>query len=144
MSTYNKLWGTFNDTQVVDSDGYSSPVPGGVVNVRTGTVVYTQDAVTAYLFTLPQGAEIVWWQINVVTAFDGSGSDLLDIGDGTTANRFANDISLATAGQIVTGFDDDEYNVELPIETKIFATYTDENSDATAGEAQISVGFIIR
>lgn len=144
MSTYSKLWGTFDNTQVVDSDGYGAPVPGGVVNVRTGTVVYTQNGVTAYFFTLPKGAEIVWWEINVVTAFDGSGTDLLDIGDGTTANRFANDISLASAGQIVTGFDEDELNVALTTETKIFGTYTDENSNASAGEAQVSVGFIIR
>lgn len=128
----------------LDSDGYGGVVLGGAVNVRTGTVIFSQNGVTAYIATLPKGAEIVGWQTVVKTAFDDTGTDLLDIGDGTTANRFADNIDISTTGQKLTGYDPDEYNTPLDVQTQIFATYTGQNSNAAAGEADVSVFFIVR
>lgn len=145
MPTYHKNF--INPTKrlgVKDSDGYGGVALGGVVNVRTGNVIFSQNGVTAYIGTLPKGSEIVGWQTNVTTAFDDTGTDLLDIGDGTTANRFADNIDVGSVGQKLTGYDPDEYHTPLEVDTQIFATYVGQNSNAAAGAAQVSVFFIVR
>jgi hypothetical protein len=144
MAVYNAIHGRWDNTIITDSDNYGPPVYGGAVNVRSGSVSYTQEGVTAYLFTLPKGAEIVSWQIVVATAFNDSGTDLLDIGDDTTANRFANDVSLASAGTISTGWDAEEMFTPLTADTTFLATYTGENNNASAGACTVVVSFIIR
>lgn len=145
MAVYTKNFiNPAGHTLRADSDDFGPPQLGGVVNVRWGSIAYTQNGVTAYIATLPEGAEIVGWLLDIGTGFNDSGTDLLDVGDGTTANRFANDISLASAGQVVTGFDSDEMFTPLTAETQIFGTYTGQNSNASQGAAKLAVFFILR
>jgi hypothetical protein len=145
MAVYNRYYNNpYDHTILADSDGFGAPRPGGVMNVKFAPISYTQEGVDVYVGTLPKGAEIVGWVLNVTTAFNDSGTDLLDIGDATTGNRFANDISLATAGQVVTGFDPDELFTELTGDTGILARYTGQNDNASAGAATIAVYYIIR
>lgn len=124
----------------IDSDGFTPPTYGGPVAVKYGS--FTRANVSgsaATLFTLPKGAVIVGWSVNITTAFNAAGNDYLDLGDGTTANRFANDLNLATATQVVTGFDPDELFVELTDETSVVATYV---GDGAAGAATVCCFYI--
>lgn len=77
--------------------------------------------------------------VNVSTAFNGSGTDLLDIGISSNDDLFATDLSVAAEG--FQAFDEAISNY-VTADTKFTATYADANSDATAGVAQVVVCFI--
>ncbi len=48
---------------------------------------------------IPAGSEIIEHYVDVIEAWDSVTSDVLDIGDGATANAYADNIDLATAGR---------------------------------------------
>lgn len=77
--------------------------------------------------------------VNVSTAFNGSGTDLLDIGVSDNDDLYATDLSLASAGFQAL---DESVSVYVSADTTITATYADQNSDATAGVAQVVIAFI--
>lgn len=133
---------------ITDADGFTPPLAGGAVAVKYGNLTFENVAAAkAELFTLPEGAVIVGWLVNVTTAFNDAGTDLLDIGDGTTANKYANDLDLSSVGQIVTGFDPDEMYAALAAPVTFYGTYVGQNpppsgDTATAGAATVAVFYI--
>jgi len=134
---------------IEDADGFTPPPAGGTLAVKYGSQTYENGADNpAELFTLPEGAVIVGWLVNVATAFNDTGTDGLDLGAGTTANRFANDLNVASTGQTVTGFDPDELFDALDAPTTIHATYVGENAGdtgtASAGAATVAAFYITR
>lgn len=123
---------------VHNADGFAHPAYGGTLAVKSNTVVYTDTTKT--LFALPIGAVIVTWIVNIPTAFNSSGTDLLDIGISGTVQKYAAALNVAATGQIVTGF------VPAPIETTplaeestVIATYTQSVADASAGALTVTV-----
>ncbi len=141
MATYDEA--TFHNQIPRDADGFAPAQHGGVVNVKFGTLTFANTTAKA-LFTLPKSAEIVGWIVNVTTVFNSSGTDLLDIGDGTTADRFANDLVVSAAAQLVTGFDPDELFTPLTVDTTVYGKYIQSVADATTGVCSIACLYIIR
>ena len=128
---------------VKDQDGFTPPDFGGAVAVKYRAITFaTMTAVT--LFTLPKGAVIVGWLVNITTAFNGTGADVLDIGLAGTANAYANDLDLTIAAQLVTGFDPSAMFIALTADTAIQATYVNVAADASAGAATVCVKYILR
>ncbi len=136
-------FGNFTGQEIVDNDGFTPPTIGGVLAVKFNTVDFN-DVAAKTLFTLPEGAVIVNWVVNVSTAFNSSGDDFLDIGDDTTGNRFADNLNVGAVGQIVNGFDDDELLVALTDETIITATYVPGVADQNAGAATVAVIYMVQ
>lgn len=128
---------------VSDSDQFTPPTAGGAVAVKYASIAYT-DTTAANLFTLPAGAVIVGWLVNVTTAFNGSSTDLLDIGTSADGDAYANDLDVASTGQQVTGFIVGGLFTELTEETQITATYADAGGDASAGAATVCCFYITR
>jgi len=121
------------------SDGFAPPNFGGTLAVMFNTVAYT-DTTAKALFTLPRGAVIVSVAVNVETAFNDTGTDLLDIGISTDADKYAVNLDVSSAGQIVTGFVASEllqFGTPLTADVTVQATYTGSNADPSAGLAQI-------
>ncbi len=137
------MFGNFTGQTLVDSDGFAPPTFGGALAVRFNTVAFT-DTTPKTLFTLPQGAVIVAFIVNVSTAFNSSGDDFLDIGDDVTGNRFADNLNVDTVGQIVSGFDDDELFSALAAETTVTATYAPGVADQNAGAATVAAIYMVR
>lgn len=131
----------FTDRSDITPPSYGS-ANGGPLAVARSTVDYT-DLTTKQLFTLPKGAVIDSWQVNVRTAFNSSGTDLLDIGDTSTGARFANDLNVATAGQLVTGFVPAELNTPLVADTIITAIFVQGVADASAGLADVACRYYL-
>lgn len=127
---------------IADADGYGPYALGGQVNAKFGTVTF-EDETAKLLFSLPRGAIIIGWLVNITTAFDSSGTDLLDIGTPTDADAFANDINVAATGQVPNGFIPGAMFSALAAETDVEATYTQSVADATTGEAIVSCLYII-
>lgn len=131
------------DTNIVrDADGFGPPALGGRVNIRYGQVAHT-DTTARALFTLPAGATIVGWMVNVAAAFNDSTTDLLDIGDGATADRFAANLDVSAVGQIVNGFVPGELFTPLGEETTVYGTYTGGTGDASAGAATVACLYVV-
>ncbi len=72
------------------------PANSEVVALRA-TVAYT-DTVAKALFTIPAGAYIVEWVINVTTAFNSDGTDQVNLGITGTAAKFASALDVSTTG----------------------------------------------
>ncbi len=105
------------------------------LNVSKNTVAYT-DTAAKTLFTLPANADIVGITVDVITAFDDSGTDVLDIGTSGSANRYKNDLSVATTGQTATGWSNlGDVGSSGVI---ITATYAGQTGDATNGQASVT------
>lgn len=124
------------------ADGFAPPAFGGTLALMHNTVAYT-DTTAKTLFTLPAGAVPVAVLVNVTAAFDDTGTDLLDIGITGDANYFADNLNVASAGQLVTGMDTAALYTQLAVPTAVTATYTGQNGDAAAGTAVIGVWYYL-
>jgi hypothetical protein len=69
----------------------------GVVHAARATLAYT-DTVAKALFTIPAGAVIIDWIINVTTVFNSDGTDFVDLGITGTAEKFAADLDVSATG----------------------------------------------
>ena len=133
----------FQDADLIftEADGYAPALLGGPVNCKWGSFAYTDTSAKA-LFTLPAGAQIVGWIVAPVTGFDGT-TPVLDLGDGSTADRFVADLALPTDTDTITeGFDGDQMFSALTEETTVYATYA-EDSGGSAGEANVGALFVV-
>jgi hypothetical protein len=130
------VFGNFSTQEIVDGDGFAPPLLGGSLAVKHNTIANT-NTTPKNLFSLPRGAVIVGWIVNVRTAFNSSGTDLLDIGDSSVGNRFKNDLDVAAVGQIVTGWVQSELFTPLTADTQITGTYAQSVADSNAGLADV-------
>lgn len=79
--------------------------------------------------------------LDVKTAFDGSGTDLIEVGDGSTSNKYLAQTDVSGTGGTV-GSQETTPLVPAVHETAdghIEVLYTDANSDAAAGKAYVTV-----
>lgn len=121
-----------------DSDGFAPPTYGGALAIKYASFDYT-DTTATQLFTLPAGAVIVDFGVIVTTAFNDTGTDLLNVGVTGDTDRFVDDLAgaaaMTRAGAASTMPTTYLFGTPLTEETPILATYTGENADASAGAA---------
>jgi hypothetical protein len=77
--------------------------------------------------------------INVHTAFNGSGTDLVDIGTLADPDLYATDLAAGSVGFAAL---DEAVSMYVAVDTDLYVTFTDTNGDATAGVAQAIIAFI--
>lgn len=115
-------------------------------NIDYNTPNIGTDA-TVEVGVLPAGARIVFTQVFVKTAFNGTGNNIIDVGisgtddalvDGGTTGEGDGDVDSSATGSTVVYRGGD---LDITADTPIYVTYTDSNSDASAGEADIIVFF---
>lgn len=123
-------------TVMPDSDG-DGPYQLNPVVMRKKGIINYNDAQDKVLFTLPAGAVPLLWIIDKSTAFNDSGTDQLNLGDGTTYNQFLSALDVSATGQVVTGFVVGKLGAQLTVDTDITARYVGQNADATAGKATV-------
>lgn len=122
-----------------DASGYAS---GGAVTTLRATLAYT-DTTAKALFTIPAGAYITAWVINVTTAFNDSGTDLLDIGVSGTQQKFAASVDVSSTGLKSSGVVAAQIGAVQASAQAVTGLYTGQNSNASAGAATIMVQFYI-
>lgn len=129
---------------VTDEDGFAPPTFGGAVAVKFGTVAHT-NTTPKTLFTLPTNAIVIGIMVNVSTAFTDSGTNLLDIGILGANNHYADNLNVATPGQIVTGMQPARlFTAPLGEPTTVTATFTGQNANAGAGVATVTFLYIVK
>jgi hypothetical protein len=139
-------FGNFDNIVMVDGDGFGPPANGGIKNVKFNTIAYT-NTTAKNLFTIPRGSEIVGWTVVVKTAFDDTGTDLLDIGITGTLEKFAVDLdvsSIATLNETTAGFVEAQMYTEMADDTTVTGVYTGQNGNSAHGSAVVAVFYIVR
>lgn len=135
-------FGNFTGTTVASTANQGLPDFGGTEMVYYNTVAYT-DTSAKTLFTLPKGAIITGIMVDVQTAFNSSGTDLLDIGTSASGNAYKDDLAVSSTGQTVTGWVAGTLFTALTADTVVTALYAQSVADASAGLAYVAFRFIM-
>lgn len=106
------------------------------------TISYTDNGIAVKVGTIPAGSLISYTAsgAHVSTAFTDTGTDLVDIGTLGTADLFAGDLDVSTAG--FKQLDNNVAGLLVTADTDIYATYAGANSDAGAGSAVVVIAYV--
>lgn len=115
------------------------------INYIRKRITFADRGKTITVGYLPAGAVVCGGGVQVVTAFNGSGTDLLDvgfIGATTDPDAYGSALTLAAIGFIALDELGAVSNIQQPDAYTVTCLYTDANSDAVAGVADVVVWFI--
>ena len=143
---------------------FSGPIKAGTIPVTTGTTAgtdikntgqvlmsqsfsfaySTEGSATDTTVVIPANSQIVSIEVNVETAFNDSGSDLLEVGSSADTDLYINDVSIAAIGKIALG------TAALCANWKDIGTtdivvgyiYNGANNDADAGAATVTINYL--
>jgi len=142
---------------------FSGPIKAGTISNTTGTTAgtdikntgqvlmsqtfsfdYTVEATaTDTTVVIPANSQIVSVDVNVETAFNDSGSDLLEVGSSADTDLYVNDTDISAIGSIAMG------TAALCANWKDIGTtdivvgyiYNGANNDASAGAATVTINY---
>lgn len=89
---------------------------------------------------LPHNAVVTGGDVVVTTAFNSATSDVLDVGDSASENRYLNDANLASAGRTAlapTGY-------VVPNDSSITVRWVGTGTAPTAGAARLTVHYYVK
>jgi hypothetical protein len=143
---------------------FSGPIKAGTISNTTGTTAgtdikntgqvlmsqsfsfdYTVEATaTDTTVVIPANSQIVSVDVNVETAFNDSGSDLLEVGSSADTDLYVNDTVISAIGSIAMG------TAALCANWKDIGTtdivvgyiYNGANNDASAGAATVTINYL--
>jgi len=143
---------------------FSGPILAGTIKNTTGTTVgtnvkntgqvlmsqsfsfayTTEGAATDTSIVIPANSQIVRIDVNVETAFNDSGTDILEIGSSADTDLYVNDVVISAVGKIALG------TAALCANWKDIGTsdvrvgyiYNGQNDDATAGAATATISYL--
>jgi hypothetical protein len=116
-----------------------------VVQSLRKRITYLDAATTVTVGKLPPYSIVTGGGVHIVTAFNDSGTDLLDvgfIGATTDADGYATQLTLAAVGFIVLDELATTTNIMGTVEHTVTCLYTAQNSNQTAGEAYVVVNYV--
>lgn len=94
---------------------------------------------------IPAGATVYQGGVHVVTAFNDSGTDVVDIGfigSTTDADAYGSALSVAAVGFIALDELAATTNIQQSVDTTVTAVYTGQNSNSTAGVADVIIAYV--
>lgn len=108
-------------------------------------VNYLTNGTVITLGKIPAGASVTGGGVHIITAFNDSGTDTMDVGfiGGTTDdNAYATLLDVSAVGWIV--FDElaTTTNIQQSVDTQVTVRYNGQNSNATAGVADVIVFYV--
>ena len=143
---------------------FSGPIKAGTISNTTGTTVgddvkntgqvlmsqtfsfdYTvEGAATDTNVVIPANSQIVSVDVNVETAFNDSGADILEVGSSADTDLYVNDTDISAVGSIAMG------TAALCANWKDIGTsdirvgyiYNGQNNDASAGAATVTINYL--
>lgn len=110
------------------------------VRAFKGTVGFGDAGVAVEIGQIPADAIPIGVIVNVTTAFNSSGTDLIDVGTGTDPDGYSVDEDGATAGTTFSG--DGALIGDAATADTVEVLYTQSVADATAGSAQVTVLYL--
>ena len=136
---------------------FSGPIKAGTVREGSGVntgftlmaqsakVVFAANGTTTTIATLPANSQI--WQItvDVTTPFDAGTTNTLDLGDGTTADQFADALALGSAARVLATSDVSQIPNLIDVgssDVDVVATYNQTGTAAANGAATVTVLYV--
>lgn len=108
-----------------------------VPKVLVGRVTFKDDGKAVRVLSMPKKAVLLDLKLHVLTAFNDSGGDLLDIGTDSNASYFVSGADVASAGLSTPTLSHGGVQLVAGPTLEVFATYNGANNDATAGEVMV-------
>lgn len=108
-------------------------------------ITFADFGTTVNVGVIPAGATVVGGGVHVITAFNSSGTDLLDVGfvGGTTdADGYATDLTLAGVGFIPLDELAATTNIQQSVDATVTCAPAQSVADATAGVADVIVWYV--
>ena len=118
---------------------------GSVVMTQAANVVFAADGTTTTIATLPANSQIIEIYVDVTTPFDAGTTNTLDLGDGSTADQFADALNVSSAARLLATSDVSQIPNLIDIgasDVQVVATYNQTGSAATAGAATVTVVYV--
>lgn len=109
-------------------------------------ITYANSTSTVTVGKIPAGASVIGGGVHVITAFNDSGTDLLDVGfiGGTTdADGYATALVISAVGFIALDELAATTNIQQSVDTTVTCLYTGQNANASAGIADVVVLFVV-
>ncbi len=121
----------------------------GLVHVLRKKITYLQGATETTIGKLPAYACVIGGGVHVTTAFNDSGTETLDVGikSGSSTddpNGYATLLTLSAVGFIPLDELGATTNIMQTAESLVTCTYNGQNSNASAGEAEVIILYVIR
>lgn len=115
------------------------------VNYLRKRITFANAGQTITVGYIPAGASVIGGGVHVVTGFNGSGTDLLNvgfIGATTDADAYATNLDLSAVGFIALDELAATTNIQQVDNSTVTCVYTDQNSNASAGVADVIILFV--
>ena len=143
---------------------FSGPILAGTIKNTTGTTVgtdvkntgqvlmsqsfsfayTTEGTATDTNVVIPANSQIVSIDVNVETAFNDSGADILEVGSSADTDLYVNDVSIAAVGPAALGTAGLCANWKDigTSDIRIAYIYNGANDDASAGAATVTINYL--
>ena len=143
---------------------FSGPIKAGTIKYTTGTtvgtdkanvgfvlmaqsanVVFGADGTETVVATVPANSQIYQIAVDVTTAFDAGTTNTFDIGDGSTADQYADALAVGTAARVLATSDVSQIGNLIDIgstDVDVTVTYNQTGSAASAGAATVTVLYL--
>lgn len=108
-------------------------------------ITYADYGTTVNIGVIPANSVVIGGGVMITTAFNSSGTDLLDVGfvGGTTdADGYATDLTLAAVGFIALDELAATTNIMQTVDTTVTCAPAQSVADATAGVAEVIILYI--
>jgi len=143
---------------------FSGPIKAGTIKETTGTtvgtdkanvgfvlmaqsanVVFGADGTTTVVATVPANSQIFQITVDVTTAFNAATTNTFDIGDGATADQYADALAVGAQARVLATSDVSQIGNLIDIGTTdvdVTVTYNQTGTAATAGAATVTVLYL--
>lgn len=108
-------------------------------------ITFADYGTTVNVGTIPAGSSVTGGGVHVVTAFNSSGTDLLNVGfvgSTTDADGYATLLVLSAVGYIVLDELATTTNIQQSVDTIVTCAPAQSVADATAGIADVIVFYV--
>ena len=125
-------------------EGASANV-GFVLMAQSANVVFGANGTETVVATLPANSQIYQIAVDVTTAFDAATTNTFDIGDGTTADKYADALAVGSAARVLATSDVSQIPNLIDIgasDVDVTVTYNQTGTAATAGAATVTVLYL--
>lgn len=116
-----------------------------VVHYLHKQITFADFGTVVTVGTLPANASVIGGGVHVTTAFNSSGTDLLDvgfIGSTTDDDAYATDLTLAAVGYIVLDELAATTNIKQTVDATVTCTPAQSVADATTGVAEVYITYV--
>ena len=136
--------GTIKDTTGT-TVGTDKANVGFVLMAQSANVVFGADGTETVVATVPANSQLWQVSVDVTTAFDAGTTNTVDIGDGTTADKYADALDVSSAARLLATSDVSQLGNLVDIGTTdvdVTVTYNQTGTAATAGAVTVTVLYL--